>query len=73
MYPSIWSFKWLSTFFYYFLGVYGVNHGIEIHQSLIDIAYQKLEEFKLNAAGIDYFELCEPVFIEGIVYYIHIN
>ncbi|XP_060873644.1 protein-L-isoaspartate O-methyltransferase domain-containing protein 1-like [Metopolophium dirhodum] len=47
------------------LGVNGINHGIEIDSSLIDIAYQKLEEFKQNSAAIDYFEFCEPVFIEG--------
>lgn len=57
----------------FFIGVNGVNHGIEIHNSLIDIAYTKLEEFKQNAAAIDYFEFCEPIFIEGIIHFIHIN
>lgn len=51
-----------------------MNHGIEIRGSSIDIAYQKLEEFKQKSAAIDYFEFCEPVFIEGIIiYFIHIN
>lgn len=49
-----------------FLGETGVNHGIEIHQSLINLAYQKIDEFKLNAAAIDHFHFCEPVFIQGI-------
>ncbi|KAF0756699.1 protein-L-isoaspartate O-methyltransferase domain-containing protein 1-like, partial [Aphis craccivora] len=55
---------YLSTVAGLLLGVNGVNHGIEIHKSLIDIAYTKLDEFKQNAAAIDYFEFCEPVFIE---------
>uniref|UniRef100_A0A2S2P9Q9 Protein-L-isoaspartate O-methyltransferase domain-containing protein 1 n=1 Tax=Schizaphis graminum TaxID=13262 RepID=A0A2S2P9Q9_SCHGA len=56
---------YFSTLAGLLLGVNGVNHGIEIHNSLIDIAYTKLEEFKQNAAAIDYFEFCEPIFIEG--------
>lgn len=44
----------------------GVNHGIEIHQVLIDQANEKLEEFKRSAAAIDYYDFCEPVFIQGI-------
>ncbi|CAH1736527.1 unnamed protein product [Aphis gossypii] len=56
---------YFSTLAGLLLGVNGVNHGIEIHKSLIDIAYTKLDEFKQNAAAIDYFEFCEPVFIEG--------
>ncbi|XP_050435906.1 uncharacterized protein LOC126842794 [Adelges cooleyi] len=47
------------------LGPNGVNHGIEIHESLIEHAYTKLEEFKLNAAAIDYHDFCEPIFIQG--------
>jgi len=59
---------------YFLIGVNGVNHGIEIHGSSIEIAHQKLEEFKLNSAAIDYFDFCEPVFIEGIIiYFIHFN
>jgi len=49
------------------LGITGVNHGIEINKLLIDLAYQKMEEFKLNAAAIDYFNFCEPVFIHGSI------
>uniref|UniRef100_A0A2H8U1W3 Protein-L-isoaspartate O-methyltransferase domain-containing protein 2 n=1 Tax=Melanaphis sacchari TaxID=742174 RepID=A0A2H8U1W3_9HEMI len=56
---------YFSTLAGLLLGVNGVNHGIEIHKSLIDIAYTKLEEFKRDAAAIDYFDFCEPVFIEG--------
>ncbi|XP_016661724.1 protein-L-isoaspartate O-methyltransferase domain-containing protein 1-like isoform X2 [Acyrthosiphon pisum] len=56
---------YFSTLAGLLLGVNGVNHGIEINGSLIDIAYQKLEVFKRNSAAIDYFEFCEPVFIKG--------
>ncbi|XP_008180749.1 protein-L-isoaspartate O-methyltransferase domain-containing protein 2 [Acyrthosiphon pisum] len=56
---------YFSTLAGLLLGISGVNHGIEIHSSLVDIAYQKLEEFKENCAAIDYFEFCEPVFIKG--------
>ncbi|XP_060857352.1 protein-L-isoaspartate O-methyltransferase domain-containing protein 2-like [Metopolophium dirhodum] len=56
---------YFSTLAGLLLGVNGVNHGIEIHSYLIDIAYQKLKVFKQNSAAIDYFEFCEPVFIKG--------
>lgn len=45
----------------------GVNHGIEINPVVVDRAYQKLEEFISSAAAIDYYDFCEPVFIQGIL------
>ncbi|XP_050533473.1 protein-L-isoaspartate O-methyltransferase domain-containing protein 1-like [Daktulosphaira vitifoliae] len=56
---------YLSTVAGLLLGSNGVNHGIEIHQSLIDSAYKKLEEFKLKAAAIDFYDFCEPIFVQG--------
>ncbi|XP_022164021.1 protein-L-isoaspartate O-methyltransferase domain-containing protein 2-like [Myzus persicae] len=56
---------YFSTIAGLLLGVNGVNHGIEVRAPSINIAYQKLEEFRLKSAAIDYFEFCEPLFIEG--------
>jgi len=58
---------YFSTIVGLILGINGVNHGIEINQLAIDRAYQKMEEFKLNSAAIDYYDFCEPVFIHGNV------
>lgn len=63
------SFDFYSYLFLSFLGAGGVNHGIEVQQTLIDYGYHKMEEFKLSAAAIDYYEFCEPIFIHGIYYY----
>lgn len=71
LFYCIWVFGNL-IFFFFFVGNNGVNHGIEIHQSLIDKAYQKMEEFKLNSAAIDHHDFCEPIFIKGIYYFIEV-
>ncbi|XP_050426467.1 protein-L-isoaspartate O-methyltransferase domain-containing protein 1-like [Adelges cooleyi] len=49
------------------LGPNGINHGIDMNQSYIDKAHQKLNEFKMNSTGIDYYDFCEPMFIYGNV------
>ncbi|VVC36174.1 S-adenosyl-L-methionine-dependent methyltransferase [Cinara cedri] len=56
---------YFSTVAGFLLGRNGVNHGIEINKTLIDFAHEKAAEFKLNAAAIDYHDLCEPIFIQG--------
>ena len=47
------------------LGPYGVNHGVEYHQDVIDYAMAGLERFRQSADSFDEFEFCEPVFTRG--------
>ncbi|XP_050426287.1 uncharacterized protein LOC126836723 isoform X2 [Adelges cooleyi] len=49
------------------LGPYGVNHGVEISSYLVKYAYSKLEQYKSNAAAMDYYDFCEPKFVAGNV------
>lgn len=53
---------YLSTMVGLALGHSGINHGIELHQSVVDYAYQKLDEFKSKLSTSDF---CEPTFVVG--------
>ena len=46
-------------------GPYGVNHGVEYHQDVIDYALAGLERFRQTADSFDEFEFCEPIFTRG--------
>jgi len=46
-------------------GPYGVNHGVEYHQDVIEYALAGLERFRQTADSFDEFEFCEPVFTRG--------
>uniref|UniRef100_T1K2J9 Uncharacterized protein n=1 Tax=Tetranychus urticae TaxID=32264 RepID=T1K2J9_TETUR len=56
---------YLSTMVGLVLGKTGINHGVELHQSVVDYAYKKLEEFKTKLSNLTQFEFCEPTFISG--------
>ncbi|KAI5719736.1 hypothetical protein M8J76_014088 [Diaphorina citri] len=56
---------YLSTMAGLVLGASGVNHGIELHQEVIDFALLKLEEFKMESESMDRYDFCEPVFVQG--------
>nr|CAD7400112.1 unnamed protein product [Timema cristinae]CAD7428655.1 unnamed protein product [Timema monikensis] len=56
---------YLSTMAGLILGPRGVNHGIEIHEDVVEYAIKKLEEFKKISPALDEYELCEPRFIKG--------
>lgn len=58
---------YLSTMVGLILGPYGVNHGIEIHEDVVQYATKKLEEFKKYSAALDEYEFCPPRFIQGEV------
>ena len=42
-----------------------MNHGIEIHQDVLDYATKRLEEFYLNSPALDEFDFCPPKFVNG--------
>eukprot|EP00062_Callorhinchus_milii_P019427 gi/632973965/ref/XP_007903409.1/ PREDICTED: protein-L-isoaspartate O-methyltransferase domain-containing protein 2 isoform X2 [Callorhinchus milii] len=46
-------------------GPFGVNHGIELHDDVVEYAYQKLENFIKTSDSFDKFEFCEPSFVVG--------
>lgn len=56
---------YLSTMVGLILGTNGVNHGVEIHEDVIQYANKKLEEFKRHSGAIDEYDFCEPKFIQG--------
>jgi hypothetical protein len=50
-----------------FSGPYGTNHGIEIHDDVVNYANKKLEEFRKKSPALDEYEFCEPKFVKGMV------
>nr|KAG5705842.1 hypothetical protein BaRGS_030732 [Batillaria attramentaria] len=46
-------------------GPYGVNHGIELHEDVVEYARDKLEEFKKKTSAFEEFDFCEPRFVVG--------
>ncbi|XP_045157375.2 protein-L-isoaspartate O-methyltransferase domain-containing protein 1-like [Mercenaria mercenaria] len=56
---------YLSTMVGLILGPYGVNHGIEQHDDVVQYARERLAEFKHNSSAFDEFDFCEPKFIVG--------
>lgn len=56
---------YLNTIVGLLVGPNGPNHGIEFHSDVVDYAYKRLQEFKLQSYAIDKFEFSEPIFIQG--------
>lgn len=56
---------YLSTMVGLILGSSGVNHGIEIHEDVIEYAVKKLEDFKKYSGAMDEYDFCEPKFTQG--------
>lgn len=56
---------YLSTLVGLTLGSSGVNHGIELHEDVVEYAYKRLDEFKKQSGALDEFDFCEPKFVVG--------
>jgi len=56
---------YLSTLVGLILGAYGINHGVEQHEDVVEYSRERLEEFKKNSQHFDEFDFCEPVFVTG--------
>ncbi|KAF7272627.1 hypothetical protein GWI33_014608 [Rhynchophorus ferrugineus] len=56
---------YLSTMVGLILGTNGVNHGVEVHEDVIQYANEKLEDFKKYSGALDEYDFCEPKFIQG--------
>lgn len=62
------SFKgkcYFNFYFFGYLGSKGINHGLEIHQEVIDYAHEKLQTFIRENPAIDEYDFCEPQFERG--------
>ncbi|KAI9555232.1 hypothetical protein GHT06_017747 [Daphnia sinensis] len=56
---------YLSTMVGLIIGSRGVNHGLEIHQEVIDYAHEKLQAFIKGNPAIDEYDFCIPQFEQG--------
>lgn len=56
---------YLSTMVGLVLGLFGVNHGVELHGDVVDYANRKLDEFLHKSQAIDEYEFCKPKFVVG--------
>ncbi|XP_050313555.1 protein-L-isoaspartate O-methyltransferase domain-containing protein 1-like [Anthonomus grandis grandis] len=56
---------YLSTMVGLILGSRGVNHGVELHEDVIEYAFKKLDDFKKFSGAVDEFDFCEPKFVQG--------
>ena len=56
---------YLSTMVGLILGPYGVSHGVELHEDVVEYANEKLNKFRLTSPAVDKYEFCEPKFRVG--------
>lgn len=56
---------YLSTMAGLILGLYGINHGIELYSDIVDFAYERLDDFIGNSSAVDEYDFCEPSFVVG--------
>lgn len=56
---------YLSTLAGLMIGPHGVNHGIEIHQNVVEYANEKVALFKQQSFALDKHDFLEPQFIQG--------
>ena len=64
---------YLSTMIGLVLGMYGVNHNIEIHEDVIEYSKSRLKEFLKSSVQFDHFDFCMPKFVHGNFLNIIIN
>lgn len=56
---------YLSTMAGLIIGVYGENHGVEVHEDVVEYARAKLDEFKQKTPAFEEFDFAEPQFVVG--------
>ncbi|CAG0890128.1 unnamed protein product [Darwinula stevensoni] len=56
---------YLSTLSGLLLGSNGINHGIELHEDVVEYARKKLQDFMESSPAIDMFSFCQPSFVTG--------
>lgn len=55
----------ITFLLFFYIGPYGINHGVELHEDVVAYAREKLEEFKRNSSAFKEFDFCEPHFVVG--------
>lgn len=50
---------------YLFTGPYGINHGIEMYDDVVEYAQERLREFVHQCSNFDDFDFCPPSFVVG--------
>nr|XP_002121608.3 protein-L-isoaspartate O-methyltransferase domain-containing protein 1 isoform X2 [Ciona intestinalis] len=56
---------YLSTMAGLMLGCNGINHGIEIHEDVVQYAQERVENFMKASPAFDRYSFCEPEFVIG--------
>ncbi|XP_047528293.1 uncharacterized protein LOC125064973 isoform X1 [Vanessa atalanta] len=56
---------YLSTMAGLILGTSGINHGVEVHPTVVEYAVKKISQFIENSPILDDFDFCEPKFYHG--------
>lgn len=56
---------YLSSMVGLILGPYGINHGVEYYEDVVEYAQDRVEDFKQKSKLFDDFEFCEPYFVNG--------
>ncbi|XP_075729826.1 protein-L-isoaspartate O-methyltransferase domain-containing protein 1-like isoform X2 [Rhipicephalus microplus] len=56
---------YLSTVAGLLLGSNGVNHGVELHEDVVQYAQLKVSQFLRSSHALEEFDFCEPRFVVG--------
>ncbi|XP_075992961.1 uncharacterized protein LOC142987894 isoform X2 [Anticarsia gemmatalis] len=56
---------YFSTMVGLVIGSSGINHGVEVHPSVLEYSIKKLSQFIENSPTLDEFDFCEPKFYGG--------
>ncbi|XP_055350509.1 protein-L-isoaspartate O-methyltransferase domain-containing protein 2-like [Paramacrobiotus metropolitanus] len=56
---------YLSTMAGLLLGTHGINHGVEVHESNVKYAMERLQEFIKTCIALRYFDFSTPQFVVG--------
>ncbi|XP_076804052.1 uncharacterized protein LOC143448280 isoform X2 [Clavelina lepadiformis] len=56
---------YLSTMVGLTLGINGINHGIELHEDVVEYARAKVKEFMIKSHAFDKYTFCMPEFVVG--------
>ena len=56
---------YLNTLAGLIIGLYGVNHGVEVHQSNVKYSMERLQTFLKESVALRYYDFAQPKFMVG--------
>lgn len=56
---------YLSTVAGLLIGSHGVNHGVELHEDVVQYAQLKVSQFLRSSQALEEYDFCEPRFVVG--------